>query len=191
MDIDLDADIGEGYGTWRMGDDREPCWACSRSANVFRLRTPATRFVMDRTVRMASARGVDGAHDRLPDRQALAAALMQVDPDRLAGDGDLPASARWPACRAHAPDSRRADTHELPRGALGSPAAANAASRRCWIARGGASTPGSSSARRPASPSEAQRRPAAPAVSPPHLPWPAAPATGWGSCPSRKLPGDG
>jgi UPF0271 protein len=84
MDIDLNADLGEGYGPWRMGED-EALLDLVSSANVacgFHAGDPA---IMDRTVRMALARGIDvGAHVGFPDRQGFGRRPMQIDTAELA-----------------------------------------------------------------------------------------------------------
>ena len=84
MDIDLNADLGEGYGPWRMGED-EALLELLSSANVacgFHAGDPA---IMDRTVRLAKARGIDvGAHVGFPDRQGFGRRPMQIDAAELA-----------------------------------------------------------------------------------------------------------
>jgi UPF0271 protein len=84
MDIDLNADLGEGYGPWRMGED-EALMELVSSANVacgFHAGDPT---IMDRTVRTAKARGIDvGAHVGFPDRQGFGRRPMQIDTAELA-----------------------------------------------------------------------------------------------------------
>ena len=67
MRIDLNADLGESFGPWRMGDD-EAMLDVVTSANVacgFHASDPET---MRRTVELASERGVSlGAHPGYPD----------------------------------------------------------------------------------------------------------------------------
>ena len=67
MRVDLNADLGESYGAWTMGDD-EALLDVVTSANVacgFHAGDPAT---MLRTCRAAAARGVTvGAHPSYPD----------------------------------------------------------------------------------------------------------------------------
>jgi UPF0271 protein len=83
-EIDLNADLGEGYGPWRMGDD-EALLDVLSSANVacgFHAGDPA---IMDRTARDALARADDdGAHDGFPDRQGFGRRVMQIEPAELA-----------------------------------------------------------------------------------------------------------
>lgn len=84
MDIDLNADLGEGFGPWRMGDD-EGLLSVLSSANVACGFHAGDPVIMDRTVRMAKARGVDvGAHVGFPDLLGFGRRQMQVDAKELA-----------------------------------------------------------------------------------------------------------
>lgn len=120
--IDLNADMGEGFGPWRMGED-EALLDVVSSANVacgFHAGDPA---IMDRVVRAATERGVDvGAHVGFPDRQGFGRRVMQVDTAELASMvvyqlGALAGIARRAGCRM---------THMSFHGALGNLAAADA-----------------------------------------------------------------
>src|ERR1700740_3432960 len=67
MDIDLNADLGEGFGPWRMGED-EALLEIVSSANVACGFHAGDPVIMDRTVRMPGPRRVDvGAHVGFPD----------------------------------------------------------------------------------------------------------------------------
>ncbi|MDB5858260.1 MAG: LamB/YcsF family protein [Ramlibacter sp.] len=123
MDIDLNADLGEGYGPWRMGED-EALLELVSSANVacgFHAGDPA---IMDHTVRLAKARGIDvGAHVGFPDRQGFGRRQMQIEIGELASLvvyqlGALAGIARAAGHRM---------THMSFHGALGNMAAADAA----------------------------------------------------------------
>ncbi len=123
MDIDLNADLGEGFGPWRMGED-EALLGLVSSANIacgFHAGDPA---IMQRSVAQALARGVDvGAHVGFPDRQGFGRRVMQIDPAELAGIvvyqlGALAGIARAGGHRM---------THMSFHGALGNLAAADAA----------------------------------------------------------------
>jgi len=123
MDIDLNADLGEGYGPWRMGED-EALLELLSSANVacgFHAGDPA---IMDRTVRLAKARGIDvGAHVGFPDRQGFGRRPMQIEVAELSTMviyqlGALAGIARAAGHRM---------THMSFHGALGNMAAADAA----------------------------------------------------------------
>jgi UPF0271 protein len=84
MDIDLNADLAEGLGPWRMGDD-EALLDVLSSANVACGFHAGDPLIMLRTVKLALARGVDiGAHVGFPDRQGFGRRVMQIDPAELA-----------------------------------------------------------------------------------------------------------
>ena len=123
MDIDLNADLGEGYGPWRMGED-EALLELVSSANIacgFHAGDPA---IMDRTVRQALARGVDvGAHVGFPDRQGFGRRQMQIEIGELAAmvTYQLGALAGLASAAGHRM------THMSFHGALGNMAAADAA----------------------------------------------------------------
>jgi len=123
MDIDLNADLGEGYGPWRMGED-EALLELLSSANVacgFHAGDPA---IMDRTVRLALARGVDvGAHVGFPDRQGFGRRVMQIDTAELAAMVTYQLGALAGIARA----AGHRMTHMSFHGALGNLAAADAA----------------------------------------------------------------
>ena len=121
-EIDLNADLGEGFGPWRMGED-DALLDLLSSANVacgFHAGDPS---IMDWTVRAAAARGVDiGAHVGFPDRQGFGRRVMQIDAAELAHMvvyqlGALAGIAHRGGCRM---------THMSFHGALGNMAAADA-----------------------------------------------------------------
>ncbi len=80
---DLNADLGESFGAWRMGDD-EALLAQVSSCNIacgFHAGDPLT---MQRTVASALARGVAiGAHPSLPDLVGFGRREMRVAADEL------------------------------------------------------------------------------------------------------------
>ena len=82
--IDLNADLGEGFGPWRMGED-EALLEVLTSANVacgFHAGDPT---IMASTVRIAKTRSVDiGAHVGYPDIQGFGRRAMAIDPSELA-----------------------------------------------------------------------------------------------------------
>jgi UPF0271 protein len=82
--IDLNADLGEGFGPWRMGED-EALLGVLTSANVacgFHAGDPS---IMAETVRMARTHGVDiGAHVGYPDLQGFGRRAMVIEPEKLA-----------------------------------------------------------------------------------------------------------
>lgn len=84
--IDLNSDLGEGYGAWKMGDDDTMLTLVS-SANVacgFHAGDPLTILA---TLRAAAARGVAvGAHVSYPDRVGFGRRPMDVTSDELTAD---------------------------------------------------------------------------------------------------------
>ena len=123
LDIDLNADLGEGFGPWRMGDD-EALLALISSANIacgFHAGDPVT---MDRTVRLAATRGIDidiGAHVGFPDLQGFGRRPMQIDPQELATQVVYQLGALSGIAQANG----RRMTHMSFHGALGNLAAAD------------------------------------------------------------------
>src|SRR5215208_1472486 len=123
MDIDLNADLGEGYGPWRMGED-EALLDLLSSANVACGFHAGDPVIMDRTVRLALARGVDvGAHVGFPDRQGFGRRVMQIDTAELATMVTYQLGALAGIARA----AGHRVTHMSFHGALGNLAAADAA----------------------------------------------------------------
>jgi UPF0271 protein len=129
--IDLNADVGEGFGVWAMGQDAD-LLALVTSVNVacgFHAGDPA---VMDRTVAAAARAGVAlGAHPGYADlrgfgRRAMAADPRQVETDVLYQVGALSAFARSHGARL---------VHVKPHGALYNQAAGDEALARA-VARG-------------------------------------------------------
>jgi len=97
--LDLNSDLGEGYGRWALGDDAALLEVVT-SANVacgFHAGDPAT---IDRTVRTAVERGVAvGAQVSYPDLVGFGRREIEVPPDQLTADvlyqlGALEAFAR-------------------------------------------------------------------------------------------------
>lgn len=84
MEIDLNADLAEGYGQWRMTED-DALLGLVSSANIACGFHAGDPVIMDRVVRSALARDVDvGAHVGFPDRQGFGRRVMQIDPGELA-----------------------------------------------------------------------------------------------------------
>ncbi len=84
LTVDLNADMGEGYGPWKMGDDAALLDVVT-SASIacgFHAGDPDT---MAATMRTAVARGVGlGAHPGFADLQGFGRRRMDVAPDSLA-----------------------------------------------------------------------------------------------------------
>lgn len=123
MDIDLNADLGEGFGPWRMGED-EALLEIVSSANVACGFHAGDPVIMDRTVRMARERGVDvGAHVGFPDLLGFGRRPMQIDVAELATYVTYQLGALAGMARA----AGHRMTHMSFHGALGNMAAADAA----------------------------------------------------------------
>ena len=83
MKIDLNADLGESFGTWRMGADAELLGIVS-SANVACGFHAGDPLVMRRTLRLARERGVGvGAHVAYPDLQGFGRRPMRIPAEEL------------------------------------------------------------------------------------------------------------
>ncbi|WAH55053.1 5-oxoprolinase subunit PxpA [Pseudomonas sp.] len=84
MRIDLNADLGEGFGPWTMGEDQALMEIVS-SANVACGFHAGDPLIMDTTVRRAKALGIDlGAHVGYPDLQGFGRRAMNIDLPELA-----------------------------------------------------------------------------------------------------------
>jgi UPF0271 protein len=78
--IDLNCDMGESFGAWKMGDD-EAVLPHVSSINVACGLHGGDWNVMHKTVRAAFARGVSvGAHPSLPDLQGFGRRTMTITP---------------------------------------------------------------------------------------------------------------
>lgn len=122
MKIDLNADLGEGFGTYRMGED-EALMQIISSANVACGFHAGDPLIMDSTVRMALAGGIDlGAHVGFPDLLGFGRRQMHIEPRELATYViyQLGALAGFAAATGHRL------THMSFHGALGNMAAADA-----------------------------------------------------------------
>jgi UPF0271 protein len=114
VSIDLNADLGEAFGAWRMGDDAGvmPWITSANIACGFHAGDPAT---MRRTVALCLEHGVAiGAHPSLPDLQGFGRREMQISPadayaQTLYQLGALHALARAASTHVH---------HVKPHGAL-------------------------------------------------------------------------
>ncbi|MFN7781843.1 MAG: 5-oxoprolinase subunit PxpA [Lysobacterales bacterium] len=83
--IDLNADMGESFGAWHMGDDAAlmPCVTSANVACGFHAGDPST---IAATVALALRHGVAiGAHPSLPDLQGFGRRTMQVTEDEVYG----------------------------------------------------------------------------------------------------------
>lgn len=84
--IDLVADLGEGFGPWRMGDD-EALLDVLTSANIacgFHAGDPG---IMNATVRSCASRGIGiGAHPSFPDLRGFGRREMALTADEVRAD---------------------------------------------------------------------------------------------------------
>ena len=100
MRIDLNADLGESFGAWTMGDD-DALLGVVTSANVacgFHAGDPRT---MRRTAAKAAERGVRvGAHVSYRDLAGFGRRFVDVEPEDLAADVLYQIGALEAACRA-------------------------------------------------------------------------------------------
>jgi UPF0271 protein len=81
--IDLNCDMGESYGAWKMGDDAGimPFISSANIACGFHGGDPAT---IRKTVRLALDNGVAiGAHPSLPDIQGFGRRVMKISPQDM------------------------------------------------------------------------------------------------------------
>ncbi len=81
--IDLNCDMGESYGAWKMGADAEvmPFISSANIACGFHAGDPAT---IRKTVQLASERGVAvGAHPSLPDLMGFGRRAMRISPQDM------------------------------------------------------------------------------------------------------------
>jgi UPF0271 protein len=112
--INLNADLGEGYGPWHMGDDAAMLGIVA-SANIACGGHAGDPDVMRRTVRLAMERGVSiGAHPSYADLQGFGRRAMNLSAteleNQIAGQfGALAGIAALEAARV---------THVKPHGAL-------------------------------------------------------------------------
>lgn len=122
--LDLNADLGESFGPWRMGQD-EALLELVTSANIACGFHAGDPDVMAATVGLAAARGVAiGAHPSLPDRQGFGRRAMALSPAEVRNlvlyqIGALAGFARAAGTRL---------AHVKPHGALYNQAAAEPAS---------------------------------------------------------------
>ncbi len=121
MKIDINSDLGEGFGPWRMGDD-ETLLGIVSSANVACGHHAGDPMIMAATARSALARGVDlGAHVSFPDLIGFGRRPIPMSHAELEGMSSS-SSARWRGLPARA--GHRV-THLNAHGALGNLACAD------------------------------------------------------------------
>jgi len=121
--LDLNCDMGESFGPWRMGDD-EAVLAHVTAANIACGFHAGDARTMHRTAELAHARGVAiGAHPSLPDLQGFGRREMKVAPQEVYDFILYQIGALAGICRALGARLR----HVKPHGALYNMAARDAA----------------------------------------------------------------
>jgi UPF0271 protein len=121
MKIDLNSDLGEGFGRWKMGDD-EALMKLVSSANIACGFHGGDAVIMTRMVEAAKENGVAiGAHCGLPDLLGFGRVPMNIDPRDMQKHalyqlGALAAIAKVGGCKV---------THANTHGAMGNMAAEN------------------------------------------------------------------
>ncbi|MHB8190218.1 MAG: LamB/YcsF family protein [Ferrimicrobium sp.] len=106
MMIDLNSDLGEGFGVYHLGDDKEILNVVS-SANIACGFHGGDPTVMARTVNMAASQGVAiGAHVSYPDRVGFGRRFIDVSAEDLTWDvvyqiGALDGMAKIAGAKVH------------------------------------------------------------------------------------------
>ncbi|MFP8780713.1 LamB/YcsF family protein [Hydrogenophaga sp. RWCD_12] len=119
--INLNADLGESFGAWRMGDDAALLQVIN-SANIACGFHAGDPVVMRETVRLALANGVSlGAHPSFPDLQGFGRRAMQLSPREL----EATVLYQVGALQAMAAAEGGRVTHVKPHGALSNMACAD------------------------------------------------------------------
>lgn len=118
MRIDINADLGEGFGPYTIADDAA-LMPLITSANVACGYHAGDPVIMDRTVRLAREHGVDlGAHVSYPDRMGFGRRPMAMDAKEL----EMHILYQLGALHAIARAAGHRITHLNPHGALGNQA---------------------------------------------------------------------
>jgi UPF0271 protein len=109
--IDINSDLGEGYGPWRLAPDEELMEHIS-SANIacgFHAGDPRT---IERTVHLARDHGVGiGAHPGYPDRVGFGRRVMAATPDEVRTDVLYQIGAIAAFCKAADVDLQHVKAH--------------------------------------------------------------------------------
>lgn len=123
MKIDINSDMGEGFGPYTLADD-EALMAQISSANVACGYHAGDPLIMDRTVGLALDHGVDlGAHVSFPDRMGFGRRKMDIPLPEL----EAHVLYQIGALEAFARRAGHCITHMNPHGALGNLASADPA----------------------------------------------------------------
>jgi UPF0271 protein len=126
MQLNLNADLGEGFGAWRMGDDAA-LLSIVGSANVACGFHAGDPLVMSKTVKLARDAGVSiGAHPSFADLQGFGRRAMRLPADELRAVVQYQVGALAAIAQAHG--ARVA--HVKPHGAMNNMACEDAAMAR-------------------------------------------------------------
>ena len=112
--IDINSDVGEGFGIWSLGDDEEVLEYVT-SANIACGLHAGDPLIMDHTIEKCTEKSVSiGAHPGLPDIQGFGRRNMDMSPKEIESYvlyqiGALEAFANWRKVKV---------THVKPHGAL-------------------------------------------------------------------------
>ncbi len=109
--MDLNADLGESFGTWTLGDDAA-LLAHVSSANVACGFHAGDPLVMRHTVRLAAAHGVViGAHPGYRDLAGFGRRALDASPDEIAAETMYQLGALEAICRAEGTRVRYVKPH--------------------------------------------------------------------------------
>jgi 5-oxoprolinase (ATP-hydrolysing) subunit A len=109
--IDLNSDMGEGFGAYRMGPDAELLELVTSASIACGFHAGDPR-IMDATTALAAARGVAvGAHVSYPDLAGFGRRHLNVSPDELTTDVLYQIGALDAFCRRHATSVRYVKAH--------------------------------------------------------------------------------
>lgn len=112
--VDLNSDLGESFGHYVIGRDEEVLDYIS-SANVACGYHASDPVVMDRTVKLAKAKGVRvGAHPGFPDLMGFGRRNMDVSPAEVKAYTLYQVGALWAFCKANGVKMQ----HVKPHGAM-------------------------------------------------------------------------
>lgn len=113
--IDLNSDMGESFGAYRIGND-EGIIRCISSTNVACGYHAGDPMVMDRIVRMAKEHGVAaGAHPGYPDLMGFGRRFIKLSPDEVKNYMKYQIGALWAFAKSYGLPLQ----HVCPHGALG------------------------------------------------------------------------
>ena len=115
MKIDINCDMGESFGAFTIGSDKEMMKYIT-AANIACGYHAGDPMVMDRTVRLAVQHGVQiGSHPGYPDLMGFGRRPMTLSSEEIENYVIYQIGALWAFARAHEAELRHVKTH----GALG------------------------------------------------------------------------